>query len=230
MAKHRGFDLSRSEKNKGKPKKNQILAIAIDKYSNGHLPLSFPVSDCERLINLLAERYGFDPNHIVRLYNEKATKEILRDELYELPDKLGQEDNLLLIFAGHGFYDQKVDEGYWVPTDAPKLKKSEAEDIFFSFQRIVKYLDRSSAHHIVFMIDSCFGGKFGQVTMKAPDSGPMEMNHPEDKPSRWVISSGRIEEVLDESPFAKAIYDFLAENTIPHLSINSLYEAVRQKS
>ena len=231
MAKSRGFVSDRHNLSKRIARKNHILAIAIDEYSNGQRPLSYPVSDCDRLIDILTERYDFDPRQVTRLYNENATKELLRDELYELPNKLGPNDNLLLLFAGHGFYDEHIDEGYWIPVDAPRLKKqTEAEDIFFSFQRIVKYLNKAGAHHIVFMIDSCFGGKFGQVTMKVPDSDAANMNHPESKPSRWLLSSGRIEVVLDQSPFAKTVHEILSNNTQPTILLNSLYEGIRQRT
>ncbi len=215
---------------KPKPKQNHILAIAIDNYSEGQVPLHYPVEECERLIHLLTEQYNFQPSDVTRIYDDKATKEVLRDELYELPNKLEEQDNLLLIFAGHGFYNDKLNEGYWIPVDAPTLvREVEAEDLFFPFQRIVKLLNRASIHHIVFVIDSCFGGKFGQITMGVPSKKDTNQNKPEEIPSRWVLSSGRIQEVADYSPFAKAMWEILDRNTQVKLPLSSLYTEIRNR-
>lgn len=230
MDKTRGIKSNKIRSKKNKNQKNHILAIAIDEYSNGWTPLSYPVQECESLIELLIDRYDFDPHAVSRLYNDKATKELLRDELYRLPDELGRDDNLLLLFSGHGYYDEKIDEGYLVFSDAPKLKNDhEAEDVLFPFQRMVKYLNKTPACHIVFIIDSCFSGRFGQLTMKVPPADKQKENIPEEIPSRWVLTSGRKELVADNSPFAAAMREILADNRKERMLLQALYAAIRQK-
>lgn len=227
MKPSRGQGRQSTYNNASTTRSNHILAIAIDAYSGGQPLLQHPVAECERLIELLTDRYDFHPRHIRRMYNGIATRDVLRDELYELPESLGPNDNLLLLFAGHGYYDETIDEGYWIPVDAPLLnKRSEAEDIYFPFQRIVKFLNRAAIHHIVFVIDSCFGGKFGQVTMKVPSNLP---GGEQDKPSRWVMTSGRIELVADDSPFAHAMWDTLFQNTQARLPLPLLYAGIRTR-
>jgi WD40 repeat protein len=230
MKTKRGADLESIGKKHGKRRRNHILAIAIDKYDNGQEPLSYPVYECERLIKSLKERYEFEERNILRLYDEKATKELLRDTIYDLSGDLGPEDNLILIFAGHGVYYDRFKQGYWVPVDAPAIKSpAEAYDEFFSFQRIIDNFYESKIHHLVFVIDSCFSGTFSQYIMNVPQAKPEAENNPEEKPSRWVLTSGRKHLVVDNSPFAKAMWEVLKANQEEKLRIYGLYNEIRNK-
>ena len=39
-------------------------------------------------------------------------------ELDYLRDKITSNDNLLIFYAGHGYYDEDAEIGYWLPSDA----------------------------------------------------------------------------------------------------------------
>ncbi|MBK7337850.1 MAG: caspase family protein [Saprospirales bacterium] len=115
-----------SPKPSPRQRKTHLPAIAIDNYTDGPGPLSYPVAECERLLHFLAEEFEFEERHIInRLYDGMATQENLYDELYNLEDKLNAGHNLILIFSGHGHLDEKKGEGYWLPVDAPKIEQTE---------------------------------------------------------------------------------------------------------
>ncbi len=92
---------------------------------------------------------------------------------------------------------------------------------------VVKILSSIPVHHIVLIVDACFPQSFARMTVNVPNVG--NSNVPEGKPSRWVLTSGRLEKVQDKSPFAKALCDLLETNEKPSLSIVSLGAGVMEK-
>ncbi|NET38818.1 MAG: caspase family protein, partial [Cyanothece sp. SIO1E1] len=137
-----------------KRRKNHILAIAIGKYQE-IARLAFPVKECEALVETLTQLYDFELEPRKVLYDEEATSDTIYTELYNLDD-LTQNDNLILIFSGHGFLDKKREIGYWVPVDGKKLEKEDgritnpaALKDYISISHVVDNLKTVKAHHIV---------------------------------------------------------------------------------
>ena len=65
---------------------------------------------------LLLERknkYGFEVDLLLN-----ADYETTVDTLYDVTNKVKNNDNLLIYYAGHG--EQDTDRGYWIPVDAEK--------------------------------------------------------------------------------------------------------------
>ena len=103
---------------KVKRRRNHILVIGIGKYQELQ-SLSFPVQECKALTETLIRYYDFEPEPRKALYDEEAHSDTIYTELYNLDD-LTENDNLILIFSGHGFHDQVKNVGYWVPADGKK--------------------------------------------------------------------------------------------------------------
>lgn len=203
---------------------NHLLAIAIDEYvprSPEYSP--FPnlyncVKDAKDFKKLLVKHYLFEDPHIILLLNHDATLRAIINAFEKLIDRVGSRDNLVIFFSGHGVYDRRTDEGFWVPIDA---RKGESET-FLSNDRILKFISGINSHHTFLISDSCFSGSLFL------DGATKSLLESEQYPSRWGLTSGRIEVVSDgkpglNSPFAEALLKRLnrAEDAIGVLDLCS---------
>ncbi|MCK4745563.1 MAG: caspase family protein, partial [Bacteroidales bacterium] len=99
------------------------LIIGIDKYRDKEIPgLDNPVSDAEKLYQTLVEHYHFEEENI-QLVKDATRAEIIRG-LDKLTRSVTPEDNLLIFYAGHGWWDEKANNGYWLPSDADRNEKT----------------------------------------------------------------------------------------------------------
>lgn len=203
--------------------KNYLFAVAIDRYLHSP-PLYNCVGDARRIISLLQKEYQFDPAHTYQLFNEEATEKNIFDTFKELVKIVQPEDNLLILYSGHGEFEADIDEGYWIPVDAQLGDFSD----YVSNGRIVKYLRAIQAHHILLIVDSCFSGTLFAHRNVGESHSALRLD---DIPSRWLITAGRNEVVSDgkpgdHSPFADNIIYFLEHNPETSLSVGDLSDAV----
>lgn len=213
-------DGNQPEKRKGK---NYLLAIAIDAYE--HAPRLYNcVRDAGRMIKVLTHKYQFEEEHTFTLFNEAATEANILEEFKKLVALIRPEDNLLVIYSGHGEYEEDIDEGYWLPVDAQYGQSGD----YISNSRITKYIKAIPAHHTLFIVDSCFSGS---LFASRGQYNPQAVSRLDRIASRWLITAGRNEVVSDgkpgdHSPFADNIIYFLENNTEPSLSVARLIEHV----
>lgn len=203
--------------------KNYLFSIAIDRYQYSP-PLYNCVRDAEHIIGLLHQEYQFTPENTFSLYNEAATEKNIFDTFKKLVTLVRPEDNLLILYSGHGEFEADIEEGYWIPVDAQLGDFSD----YVSNSRIVKYLKAIDAHHILLIVDSCFSGTlFANRNLGSAHSA----SRLDEIPSRWLITAGRNEVVSDgkpgdHSPFADNILYFLENNKDQSLSVADLSDAV----
>src|SRR5690349_15236474 len=79
------------------------LLIGINRYSR--IPssdLRGCVSDMELMRSLLIDRFGFPAESIRTLRDEEATQEAIRGSLAALAAAAGENDVVVLFYAGHG--------------------------------------------------------------------------------------------------------------------------------
>jgi formylglycine-generating enzyme required for sulfatase activity len=180
---------------------NWLLAIAIDEYV--HKPLYNCVNDVKAFIELATQRYGIEEDRIIRLFNEAATADGIYGAFDDLFDKVKPQDNLILYYSGHGDYHGRWKEGYWIPFDAESRAKYIPND------SLKRYLREIRTRHTLIICDSCFSGTFA-VKSAQEDYAPEALLERYQNASRWVITSGSKQEVLDgerggHSPFANAL-------------------------
>ncbi len=197
--------------------KNYLLLIGVNKYTYWNR-LHNAVKDCQDIQNLLTRYYLFDNENVVTLYNEEATREKILETFEELQDKLGENDNLLIYYAGHGYYDDRSTLGYWVPVNA---RPSKIPD-FIRNSTVHDYLRTINAKNTLLIADACYAGSLfsnyrGQITVGAK--------------SRWAFTSGDIEKVWDgqpgeNSPFARYLINYLRDNRKAVLYANEMIDAV----
>lgn len=202
------------------------VLIGIDEYD--HWPkLSTAVKDAKAVEELLKSRYGFDAHHIRRITNKEATRQGILDAFEWLVNEAGENDNVLIYYAGHGELD-KV-SGYWVPVDARKEKKA----AYISNSTVRDYIGGIKAKHVFLVADSCFSGSLfaGATRSKPPVITGRYFKEAYDRISRQGLTSGGTEPVSDHgyeghSIFAYYFLKALRDNIEPYLTATSLFDRI----
>jgi hypothetical protein len=182
------------------------LVIGNDMYRT--LPhLGTAVGDAEAVAKELERNYHFN----VRLLTN-ATEEDIIGALTDMRRELQWDDNLLIYYAGHGWYDQDAEQGYWLPVDASEDNQAH----WISNADITNALKALKAKHILVVADSCYSGTLARsanISVRGVDYIERIVK----KKARTVLTSGGLEPVQDaggagHSVFAHAFLEALDEN------------------
>ncbi|MEO0471870.1 MAG: caspase family protein [Bacteroidota bacterium] len=197
--------------------KNYLLVIGINQYTYWN-PLHNAVKDCEDLVHTLTTYYEFEPENVKRLYNHEASRERILETLENLQKNITTEDNLLIYYAGHGFYNQSSELGYWVPTGARMNKVPD----YIPNSTIHDYLRTIDTKNTFLIADACYAGSLFAKTRGEIVEGAK---------SRWAFTSGDIQKVWDgqpgeNSPFARYLINFLRNFRGEELRANDLIKHV----
>jgi hypothetical protein len=199
------------------------LIIGNNKYE--HIPhLETAVKDAETVADVLINFYSFE----VKLLENGTRKQII-EALDGFRKKLKANDNLLIYYAGHGWYDDRAERGYWLPVNA----RANSRANWISNADITDTLKAIFAKHIIVVADSCYSGTLTRsIKMMNQDHDVDYIQKMAQKSARVVLTSGGNEPVVDgggqgHSIFAKAFIDALQENTGIMEGIN-LYSKIRQ--
>lgn len=176
--------------------------------------LKTPISDAKSVEVLLRERYGFKTKLLLN-----ANRHAIMSALYELNQKLTEQDNLLIYYAGHGEIDKKNQSAYWLPVDSEVGNTAN----WISSQSITEFLSIMPARHIMVVADSCYSGALtGSAIAKLPegmDQAKRErwLKIMNTRKARTVLTSGGVKPVMDEgggghSVFANAFLKVLRSN------------------
>jgi hypothetical protein len=197
-------------------RKDYALIFATDKYENWD-DLVNPVSDAQMIGAILKDKYGFTPEII-----ENASLEEITDKLYDYNTrKFNPQDQLFVFFAGHGYYDEVLGEGYVVASNS--LKNDKGKNSYLAHQTLRQRLENIKCEHIFLAMDVCFGGTFDPVLAKARAGEAMDeatdtqyLVRKLTKRTRKYLTSGSKEYVSDgipgkNSPFAAKFIQALRE-------------------
>lgn len=197
------------------------ILIGIDKYDDPNLmDLDNPVRDAEKLYEVLLSNYLFEKDNILLIKNAKRAD--ITNALDIMAEKLTKEDNLMIFYAGHGWWDEKANVGYWLPNDTKISRKAE----WFRNSTLCDYLKEINSKHTLLITDACFGGaifKTRTVSMEAPKA--IQMLY--DLPSRKAMTSGTLTEVPDRSSFVKYFIERLSNNDDKYISSEQLFSSFR---
>jgi hypothetical protein len=130
---------------------------------------------------------------------------------------LTPKDNLLVFYAGHGFWEDDMQQGFWLPSDADPTDKTD----WISNSDIRDYIKGIKARHTFLIVDACFGGAIFQMR----DIGPEIPRHLKDLfkyPSRTALTSGTLNAVPDKSEFVTYLVKDLAQNRETYLTATEL--------
>jgi len=166
------------------------------------------VPDARAVAKMLRRLYDFEVTLLIN-----ATRGDIIEALDGLRSRLTRHENMLIYYAGHGYYDKEADRGYWLPVDAHHDRRTN----WVSNATITDTLKSMRAKHVIVIADSCYSGTltrgFG-IILRSPDYyGRMAR-----KRSRTVLTSGGIEPVNDagggqNSVFCKVFLTALSGNT-----------------
>lgn len=200
---------------------NRILAIAIDEYDDVKINnLKNCLNDINSLIGVFSQRYEFD---LIELFtkSEQTTRAFLFDVLYSILVNSIPDDNILIIYAGHGEYNSILETSYWLCSDSRKDNIS----TWFNVSDLMGFFKGAKAKHIALISDSCFSGAIFETDR---GGGIAALKN---KISRQALTSGGLEKVSDgaensNSPFNLSIQKVLSENIEKYLSFTEFSEKV----
>ncbi|MEL6256310.1 MAG: SUMF1/EgtB/PvdO family nonheme iron enzyme [Bacteroidota bacterium] len=221
MAKERGFEIE-ERGNSRAAGKNYLLIIGIDKYQEVD-PLHNAVKDSKAVRDILLKRYSFEASELIELYDEEASRENIIEAFDELSEKITSHDNLLIYYAGHGYYRQNLKLGYWVPVKARDRKFAG----FIEHSTIRNYIRAIPSHHTFLIVDSCFSGNLLRGQGRDISETVVHASKVDRFPSRWCLAAGMIEKVSDgfigdHSPFARSLITFLEKNQEARFPVQDL--------
>ncbi len=97
--------------------RNFLFVVGINDYQTWP-KLNNAVKDGDDLATIMMNDYDFKFSNITFLKNEQATKNNIYKGLRSMIEKVTPQDNLIIYFSGHGHFDELLNEGYWIPSDA----------------------------------------------------------------------------------------------------------------
>ncbi len=201
--------------------KYYALIIGINEYDDYLVnDLDQPLIDAQKLYNTLVAQYTFDPRNVKFLKNVKRNEIIIA--LDELNQVITPNDNLLIFYAGHGYWDKQKETGYWLPADAHQSNTAN----WLRNTTMQGYIDDINSKHTLLITDACFGGSIFK-TRKAFSDAPIGINKLYELPSRKAMTSGTLEEVPDKSVFLEFLIKRLQQNEQKYLSTEELFTSFR---
>lgn len=198
------------------------LLIGVEDYSDQRINnLDYPVKNIENLKRILVDNYIFDKQNIILLKNPKRNNII--SEFQKLRGKLSENDNLLIFFAGHGFFDEDQDMGYWLPSDAIKDDYSN----WLTNSTIRDFIKAINTKHTLLISDACFAGSIFSSREPLLDASRSIIEIYKVKSRKAITSGIKNQKVQDRSKFTEFFLKFLMENKSKFLTAQELFTKVR---
>lgn len=197
------------------------LFIAVENYQDNKInDLDNAVEDAKELYETILTNYTFEEKNMKMLVDPKREDIVIA--LDELSNKVTDQDNLLIFYAGHGHFEKKSSIGYWLPTDA---KQSNTAN-WFRNSTLRDYISSINSNHTLLIADACFTGSIFK-TRRAFANSSIAIEKLYNLPSRKAMTSGTLEEVPDKSVFVEYLIKRLKDNQEIYLSSETLFTSFR---
>ena len=205
------------------------LIVGINDYQ--YLPhLLTPRNDAQDLALLLSDQFGFKTQLLL---------DPTRDQIVEALDRyrrtLSDRDNLLIYYAGHGYFDKEINQGYWAPVDA-------GQDTYAHWiiaTEITGTANAVPARHVLVISDSCYSGMLTRdVKLPGVMDRPNYLEKMLQTKSRQVMASGGDEPVADSdapgrfarhSVFANVLLQDLSQLKANEFTAEQLFVQVKEQ-
>ena len=194
--------------------------------------LDTPENDARELAGVLETMYGFQVELLL-----DADRFSIMNSINTLHEKLGENDNLLIYYAGHGNLVEvgERNTGYWLPVNADPPPN---DSFWVPNEFITNHLGRINARRVLVVADSCYGGLLSSSPghlffgAGAQDNKLDYIRYKLPRRSRLLLTSGGDKPVIDSggaghSVFARELIDALRTNTSV-LSAPDLFTAIRE--
>ena len=208
--------------------KYYAIVIGINHYPSPLPSLVTAVNDARAIADELTKDYGFQ---VKLLLDGDATRSHILDSIMSFHDKLNENDNLLIYYAGHGY--RAGDKAYWLPADT---------DSIYSSNRIIADeltadVRGQNARHILIISDSCYSGGLSRDFDSPTESAGRTafLNRMLRSRSRTLMASGGNEPVSDSGTEGHSVFAYAVLRSLirPHQDIftgsDLLYGSVRQQ-
>lgn len=196
------------------------LIIAVEEYDDPSInDLSEPINDADKFFKIISSQYTFNQEDITYLKN--PTKADIIGTLHKMRGLISEEDNLLIYYAGHGYWDEEMSTGYWLPRDA----ESDNPVNWLPNTDLTNYLNVLKTKHTLLVADACFSGGIFKTRSAFNNMGSIEKLYK--LPSRKAITSGTLKEVPDQSVFIEYLLKRLDSNQDKYLSSEQLFSSMR---
>lgn len=205
----------------GNEGKYYALLIGVSDYRDPAITsLEKPAFDAEKLGNALISGYMFEKENIILLKN--ATREDIITAFDILENRVTEADNVLIFYAGHGYWDVRTKKGYWFPADATFNNTTN----WLRNSTVTGYISGINSKHTLLIADACFsGGIF--LTRGIQEDAEQSVQALYNHNSKQAMTSGNLEEVPDESIFIQYLVKNLAENNEKYLPAERLYRSFK---
>ncbi len=197
------------------------LLVGVDNYEDyGISDLAKPIIDAQKVRGVLTEKYGFAPSDVFLLTDPD------RGKFYSVLENIGKiirpDDNLLIFYAGHGYWDSKYDAGYWLLSDAVPSNRSS----WLSNNELKTLLNGLNTRHTLVIADACYSGSL--IKSRDLDFG-VELQSLYASKSRKAMTSGSLKTVPDESVFLYYLIKRLEGNSQKYLRAEYLFNSLRDE-
>lgn len=140
-------------------RKDYAILFATDKYDYWS-DLVNPIEDAHAIANELKKQYGFE----VEVVENPTQDEVFIKIADYVQKKFKPQDQLMIFFAGHGYFDDTFGEGFVVAKNS--LENDKAKTSYISHNRLRSVINNIPCEHIFLTMDVCFGGTFDPVIAK----------------------------------------------------------------
>ena len=208
------------------PRRYRMLGIGIDHYQDTNFgPLDYAVREVKSFGELLTKHYGFaKPQY---LFNDEAEQDAIQEALEsfapERANELGNDDALLIYFAGHGKVSANGSNSYFATYEADASKRK----TWYAHSEFINELAAIQARYILLIANSCFSG--GLLTKRsAPNGSALSLASISGQRSREILTSGKgDQQVYDNSSFATALQQTLRNPSKPWVLSDELHIQAR---
>lgn len=202
-------------------RKYYALIVGIDQYAHESITdLDNPVKDAMDFSTILQNHYTFDVENLVLLKNPK--RETIIEAFDHLAQQITERDQLLIFYAGHGIWDEQLNQGFWLPSDASLNSKAQ----WLSNSTIRDYIGGIKSKHTLLITDACFSGSILKERGGA-FSNSRAILELYKLPSRKAMTSGTMTTVPDESAFIRYLLKHLSFNDQPMISADDLFRTFK---
>ncbi len=185
--------------------------------------LNNPIPDAEAIGDELKNRYGF----AVEVVNDPSRDDILTKINEYTRKQYNDNDQLLIFFAGHGYYEERnnIGMGYLVASDTLPPDADLGKSSYISHGDFRERIENIGCEHIFLMVDACFSGAFDSPVeqfnrARGANGIPNDVTKGQfikqslAYKTRWYLTSGGKEYVSDgrpnqHSPFTRRVLDAL---------------------
>lgn len=169
-------------------KRKVALLIGNNAYRSPIPSLETAVNDVTEIGQTLKNSLGYE----VKVVQDAGQQDIV-NALNDLIRNTDKDDSVLVMYAGHGYLQEKNNTGYWIPSDAAATNP----DKWISNDTIARALSYIPAKQVMLVSDSCYSGTLTKEG-KVVDTVATNRDSTLTRRSVLAMSSGADEPVSDE--------------------------------